>query len=343
MESTYFDAQNMQQNAYQYQQGEVEDIIMEDVQVSSAPVVQEAAQDQSERLNGIDREFATEEDKKDIGYPGMMQGEDIDAVEVENEDYEDDFNDPHFQERMEQGFEARKNIATELSEAGEYMKEQLDDIRQNRPELIVSKEEAMKDENSEFFALGLVSELFTQLGYDNEILREAPSQGYEEDKATKAVQQALLNTDLLANDVENFRYDFGEEQNDNVLYNSEEQEKFIKEQKKNISEAYGIDEHDFDIIGIKKGSIFAKVAFYSYDYHTGNRGQNVSFQKVANDPKNKPEMEVENDNQYLMDIDEDAFFSLATINPQVLCQKIEEMNAVYAKDPNAKHITLDEV
>ncbi|MCQ2820153.1 MAG: hypothetical protein MJ252_23040 [archaeon] len=233
---------------------------------------------------GENRERIMEED---IGYPGMEKGEEIQSIEVEEADFEDDMRDEHFQQRLEMGYQQRKEITQDLYQAGNYMKDQLDDIRQNRPDLIVSKEEAMQDENSEFFGLGLLSQFFSECGIDNEILREAPGIGRVEDLASQAVQEAMVNSDLLRSDNQNFKFDFGEEKNEEILQDAEAQERFIKETKEQIKQTYGFHDKDFDIIGLSKGSLDAHIAFYSYDYRTGNKGEKLSFSEVSKDPKNK--------------------------------------------------------
>ena len=165
-----------------------------------------------------------------------------------------------------------KGVLEDMCILGSIMKKEIIEEKKNEPEKFISIQKATKEENKnkneDIFCLGILAQVLENIGITTAIERNE-SKNKELENASNTALQFIMNG-MIEKKKYDFHFDFGEERNDELLYNLEEQKKFNNKLKKKLSKEYNIPEDKIIITNPQKGSYSVQVIFESTDFNDEN-------------------------------------------------------------------------
>jgi hypothetical protein len=186
-------------------------------------------------------------------------------------------------------------------------KKEIIEEKKNNPDKFIKTEEALKcPKESSVFVMGLLAKHLENNGITTAIEKNINQNDLEEGNTTL---QFMVNG-LGQKTRYNLHFDIGEERNEELLYNEEEQRKFIDKLKKKLSKEYKISEDDIIITNPQRGSFQLSVIFKSDDFNLSKE----DLLKKLEESKGEPEYsELSN----LKDIQKDLLLSACKINEKL--------------------------
>ena len=179
-----------------------------------------------------------------------------------------------------------KNMFENMCILGNTIKKEIIEQKKANPNNFISIEEATKNTRKidELFCIGLLAKNLENFGIITAIEKN-PKQDEESIKKENSVLQYILDG-LTEKKKYNFYFDFGEDENNKLLNNKDEQEKFHKKLKKKLSLEYNIPEQKIIITNPQKGSYQVSVIFMEEGFNT-NIDVNELREKCKNDKEFK--------------------------------------------------------
>lgn len=142
-----------------------------------------------------------------------------------------------------------QQIESDIATLGTILKEEIIKEKKTNPEKFYNIDELLKDENNENFAIGVLAKSLEDCGICTAIEKNP------ENTDVNNASLQFLASGLAYKQKIIMKYDFGEEQNNRIIYDKYYQQKFIAEEKAKISKHLGILEKYITICNIRKGSL----------------------------------------------------------------------------------------
>ena len=160
-----------------------------------------------------------------------------------------------------------KGVLEDMCILGSIMKKEIIEEKKNKPEKFISIKEATKLENkgTDIFCLGVLAQTLENIGITTAIEKNEIN-NLESQKASNTILQFIMNG-MIEKKKYDFHFDFGDERNNELLYNLDEQEKFNNKLRKKLSVEYNIPEDKIIITNPQKGSYSVQVIFESEDFN----------------------------------------------------------------------------
>ena len=177
----------------------------------------------------------------------------------------------------------------------------------HEPENFVKKDEIKKDSPSKLFIQGALSSFLEQKGVQNVIRKNS-----KDENTSKMALQLIFNGDAF-NQILRFHYSYGEKNDQIILNNSEEQEKFIKNKKRNYARILGKNEDDIIISKIWDGTLNGNTVVKNCD--SGISEEQISALKKYE----------ESQGAKFIDINKKCLLSFCQIDPNMFDQAGDHM------------------
>ena len=160
-----------------------------------------------------------------------------------------------------------KGVLEDMCILGSIMKKEIIEEKKNKPEKFISIKEATKLENkgTDIFCLGVLAQTLENIGITTAIEKNEIN-NLESQKASNTILQFIMNG-MIDKKKYDFHFDFGDERNNELLYNLDEQEKFNNKLRKKLSIEYNIPEDKIIITNPQKGSYIVQAIFESEDFN----------------------------------------------------------------------------
>ena len=164
--------------------------------------------------------------------------------------------------------EKTKNQFENMCILGNRIKNEIIEEKKSNPERFIPIEEATKNTKKidELFCIGLLAKNLENFGIITAIEKN-PKQDKESIEKENTLMEYILDG-LTEKKKFDFHFDFGEDENNKLLNNKEEQEKFNKKLKKKLSLEYNIPEQKIIITNPQKGSYQVSVIFMDEGFNT---------------------------------------------------------------------------
>ena len=196
-----------------------------------------------------------------------------------------------------------KEVIEDMMNFGDIVKEKLDIEKKTNPEKFIETKEAIKNENSEFYGMGILANALESSGLTVGIKKE--SDGNKKQNATNL--QYLVNGMATKKKLD-IHIDFDKEKNEKILNDKIEQEKFINDWKQKLSEKLGVPISDIIITNLRKGSV-------NFDIFIQNHDNN--FQKLTDNIKEVAKL----NNANVTNVKVKNLMQAATITPDMFDKK----------------------
>ena len=196
-----------------------------------------------------------------------------------------------------------KEVIEDMMNFGDIVKEKLDIEKKTNPEKFIETKEAIKNENSEYYGMGILANALESSGVTVGIKKE--SDGNKKQNATNL--QFLVNGMATKKKLD-IHIDFDKEKNEKILNDKIEQEKFINDWKQKLSEKLGVPISDIIITNLRKGSV-------NFDIFIQNHDDN--FQKLTDNLKEVAKL----NNAKLTNVKVKNLMQAATITPDMFDTK----------------------
>ena len=167
---------------------------------------------------------------------------------------------------------SKKNAENILS-FGSLMKIEIEKEKKDNPEKFLDIEEIIKNENNDYFSVGILAKTLEEQG-----ITVAVEKNSSDENLTDSSLRLLIN-ELGSMKKIVLDYDYGDEQNNKVINDPEEREKFTNEQILQFSKILKLKPSQFSICNIRNGSIKTDLIFHD---PLLNLNENFSklFQKI---------------------------------------------------------------
>jgi len=142
-----------------------------------------------------------------------------------------------------------QQIESDIATLGSILKEEIIKEKKDNPEKFLNIDEIVKDENNENFAIGILAKSLEDSGICT-VIEKNP-----ENRDVSNASLQFLTSGLAYKKKITMKYDFGEDENNRLLYDQNYQQQFINEEKAKISKELGILEKYITICNIRKGSL----------------------------------------------------------------------------------------
>ena len=139
-------------------------------------------------------------------------------------------------------------VESDIATLGSIIKEEIIKEKKENPEKFLDIDEIIQDENNENFAVGVLAKSLENAGISTVIEKKSENI----DVSNASLQ--FLTSGLAYKKKLTMSYDFGENENNKILYDKKCQKNFIEEEKSKISKHLGILEKFITICNIRKGS-----------------------------------------------------------------------------------------
>ena len=156
-----------------------------------------------------------------------------------------ELNNPSKQQERIQNIEKISN----LMDLSETLKESACYEIYHEPEKFVKKEDIKVDSSSDLFIQGLLSSYLEQKGINNVIRKSQKNEN-----TSKTALQLIFNGDAF-NQIINFHYSYGDNNDDVILNDEEKQKEFIRNKQKNYARILNKNINDIIISKPREGSI----------------------------------------------------------------------------------------
>jgi hypothetical protein len=170
--------------------------------------------------------------------------------------------------KLNKNEEKIKNMFENMCTLGNKIKNEIIEEKKSNPDKFISIEQATKNTKKidELFCIGLLAKNLESFGVITAIEKN-PKQDEESKKMENAVLRYILDgcTEKKKYD---FHFDFGENENNKLLNNKEEQEKFHNKLRKKLHLEYNIPEEKIIITNPQKGSYQVSVIFMDEGFNT---------------------------------------------------------------------------
>ena len=143
----------------------------------------------------------------------------------------------------------REEFVEQLMDLSETLKESVCYELYHEPEKFVKKDEIKVDSSSDLFIQGLLSSFLEQKGINN-VIRKAQNN----ENTSKTALQLIFNGDAF-NQIINFHYSYGENNDDVILNDEEKQKEFIRNKQINYAKILNKNIDDIIISKPREGSI----------------------------------------------------------------------------------------
>ena len=161
-----------------------------------------------------------------------------------------------------------KNKFENMCILGNRIKNEIIEEKKSNPEKFISIEEATKNTKNidETFCIGLLAKNLENFGVITAIEKN-PKKDEESIKEGNTVMEYILDG-LTEKKKFDFHFDFGEDENNKLLNDKKEQEKFNTKLKKKLSLEYNVPEEKIIITNPQKGSYQVSVIFMDEGFNT---------------------------------------------------------------------------
>ena len=151
---------------------------------------------------------------------------------------------------------------------GDIMKKEISEEKKTNPKKFISTSEALnlKDEDEDFFVLGLLAKSLEDIGIETAIEKETNED--EQDASTTCLQYIVNG--FAQKKKYDLHFEFGKERNEQLLMDKDEFENFKKNMKKKLSKDYHISEDKIIVAFPQKGSFHVQVIFQSDEFNDLN-------------------------------------------------------------------------
>ena len=196
-----------------------------------------------------------------------------------------------------------KEVIEDMMNYGDIIKEEIVKEKKTNPEKFIETKEAIKDEKSDYFGMGVLANALESSGLTIGIKKD--SDGNKKQNATNL--QFLVNGMATKKKLD-IHIDFDKEKNEKILNDKIEQEKFINDWKQKLSEKMNIPIEDIIITNLRKGSI-------NFDIFIQNQDNN--FQKLTDNLKEVAKL----NNANVKNVKVKNLMQAATITPDMFDKK----------------------
>ena len=142
-----------------------------------------------------------------------------------------------------------QQIESDIATLGSILKEEIIKEKNEHPEKFLNIDELVKDEKNESFAIGILAKSLEDYGICAVIEKKQ-----ENIDVSNASLQFLISGLAYKKKI-TMKYDYGEDENNRIIYDQKYQQKYIAKQKAKISKHLGILEKYITICNIRKGSL----------------------------------------------------------------------------------------
>ena len=149
-----------------------------------------------------------------------------------------------------------KNNAENILTFGSLMKTELEKEMKDNPEKFLNIEEIIKNENNDYFSVGVLVKSLEEQG-----IKVAVEKNSSDENVSDSSLRLLIN-ELGAMKKIVLNYDYGNEQNNKILNNPDEREKFYNEKILQFSKILKLKLSQFSICNIRNGSIKIDLIFH---------------------------------------------------------------------------------
>ena len=139
-------------------------------------------------------------------------------------------------------------VESDIATLGSIIKEEIIKEKNENPDKFLDIEEIIQDEDNENFAVGVLAKSLENAGISTVIEKKSENI----DVSNASLQ--FLTSGLAYKKKLTMTYDFGENENNKILYDKKYQKNFIEKEKTKISKHLGILEKFITICNIRKGS-----------------------------------------------------------------------------------------
>ena len=142
---------------------------------------------------------------------------------------------------------------------GDIIKDEILIEKTENPEKFVNVNEAIKNENNENFAISLLAKNLEDNGITTAVEKNT------DDQDIAATNLQFMINGLATKTKLDVQFDYGKEKNEKILNDPIEQQNFLNEWKKNLSEKLRVPVEDIIVTNIKEGSIDVNFMIKNHD------------------------------------------------------------------------------
>ena len=171
------------------------------------------------------------------------------------------------------------NFLEDMCIYGNIVEKEIQKEKEENPEKFIETKEALslEKEDQDLFILGLLSQNLEKEGLETVIERE----DHDDEEEAGITSLQFITSGLYKKKRYNLHFEFGEERNDELLYNEKEYEKFKANLKLKLSKDYNIPVDKIIVTFPQRGSFHVQVIFQSDDFN--NLNENDFLNKFKND------------------------------------------------------------
>ena len=171
------------------------------------------------------------------------------------------------------------NFLEDMCIYGNIVEKEVQKEKEETPEKFIETNEALslEKDDQDLFILGLLSQNLEKEGLETVIERE----DHDDEEEAGITSLQFITSGLYKKKRYDLHFEFGEERNDELLYNEKEYEKFKDNLKLKLSKDYNIPVDKIIVTFPQRGSFHVQVIFQSNDFN--NLDENDFLNKFKND------------------------------------------------------------